>query len=331
MPEGGIPGMKDDDKTRDQLIEELDLSRRTIADLEHAVSKSKQAAEELKKQVDLLDDLARERTVELRAANEVLNREFEEHKRIEAALHENEEKYRIHFSLSNDVMFHWDNQFRVKGVSPNVQRILGYRPEEIVGKQFHELNVLDPADLDEALENAMLLLSGEKVYSSIFRFITKDGAGKFGELSEVPIIRDGKVVEMICVAREITERIEILDSLREREETAQALLNACTDSLLLLDPSGTVLALNDTASRILGKTAKEILHSPITDHVTRDVIIRRKPYFDQVISSGKPLRFTDENLGRSFAISIFPAKDSQGKVFRIAVYCQEIIIPKPIK
>jgi PAS domain S-box-containing protein len=323
--------MKDEDKTRDQLIEELDLARRTIAELEHAVSKSKQAAEELKKQSDLLDDLARERTVELGAVNELLTREFEEYKRIEAALHESEEKYRIHFSLSNDVMFHWDNQFRVKGVSPNVQRILGYKPEELVGKQFHELNVLDPADLEEALENAMLLLSGKKVYSSIFRFITKDGARKFGELSEVPIIRNGKVVEVISVAREITERIETLESQREREETAQALLNACTDSLILLDTSGTVLALNDSAARILGKTVKKIVRSPITDHVTRDVIIRRKPYFDQVISSGKPLRFTDENLGRSFAISLFPAKDSQGKVIRIAVYGQEIIIPKSIK
>jgi len=264
--------MKDDDKTRDQLLDELDLARRTIA--------------------------------------------------------ESEEKYRAHFSLSNDVLFHWDNQFRVTGVSPNVQRILGYRPEELVGRHFHELNVLDPADLGEALENAMHLLSGKKVYSSIFRFITKDGASKFGELSEVPIIRDGKVVEVISVAREITERIETLESQREREETAQALLNACTDSLILLDPSGTVLALNDTAARIMGKTVKEIVRSPITDHVTRDVIIRRKPYFDQVISSGKPLRFTDENQGRSFAISLFPAKDSQGKVFRIAVYSQEIIIPK---
>ena len=331
MPEGAIPGMKDDVKTKAQLIEELDLARRTIADLKNAVSKSKQEAEELKKQADLLDDLARERTVELRAANELLNREFEEYKRIEEALHENEEKYRIHFSLSNDVMFHWDNQFRIKGVSPNVERILGYTPEEIVGKQFHELNVLDPADLEEAVENAVLLLSGKKVYSSIFRFIAKDGAGKFGELSEVPIIRDGKVVEVISVAREITERIEILESLREREETAQALLNACTDSLLLLDTSGTVLALNDSAARIMGKTVREIVRSPIADHVTRDVILRRKPYFDQVISSGKPLRFSDENLGRSFAISLFPAKDSQGKVIRIAVYGQEIITPKPMK
>ena len=323
--------MKDDDKTKNQLIEELNLARRTIADLEQAASESRQAAEELKKQADLLDDLARERTVELKAANEVLNLEFEEYKRIEAALQETEEKYRIHFSLSNDVMFHWDNQFRIKGVSPNVERILGYRPEEIVGRQFHELNVLDPADLEEAFENALLLLSGKKVYSSIFRFIAKDGAHKFGELSEVPIMRDGKIVEVISVAREITERIEILESLREREETAQALLNACTDSLILLDPSGTVLALNDTAARIMGKTVKEIVRSPITDHVAKEVIIRRKPYFDQVISSGKPLRFTDENLGRSFAISLFPAKDSQGKVIRIAVYGQETIIPKSVK
>jgi PAS domain S-box-containing protein len=323
--------MKNDHKTREQLIEELDLAHRTITVLEQAASTSKQEAEELKKKADRLDDLARERTAELTAANELLTREFEEYKRIEATLHEHEELYRIHFSLSNDVMFLWDNQFRVKSVSPNVQRILGYRPEELVGRQFHELNVLDPADLEEAFENALLLLSGGKVSSSIFRFIAKDGASKFGELREVPIIRDGKVVEVISVAREITDRIEILESMREREETAQALLNACTDSLILMDPAGIILALNDTAARILGKTAKEIVQSPITDHVAKDVLFRRKPFFDQVISSGKPLRFTDETLGRSFAISLFPAKDSHGKVTSIAVYGQEIIPSKRIR
>lgn len=277
--------MDDEPKAKDQLIRELDQARRTIAELEHAVYESRQALE---------------------------------------TLHGQEEIYRIHFSLSNDVMFHWDNQFKILHISPNVERILGYSPDELVGKHFYELNLLDQEDMEEAMENAMLLLSGKRVYSSIFRFIAKNGEAKFGELSEIPIVKDGKVVEVITVAREITDRIRMLESLRDREETAQALLNATTDSLILLDPEGTILALNDAAARDLGKSVKQVMGSSISDHVTIEVMKRRRPYFDKVNSSGRPLRFVDESQGRTFSISLFPVKDIQGRVISTAVYGQEL-------
>lgn len=171
------------------------------------ISERRHAQEELKKNRDHLEDLVRERTAEITTANEVLRREVEERRRVERILRKNEERYRLHFSLSDDVMFSWDNKLRITSVSPNVERILGYRPENLVGRQIHEINVLDPADMNEAMDNALHLLSGKKVYSSIYRFITKDGRVRFGELSEVPILRNGKVVEVVSVARDITDRI----------------------------------------------------------------------------------------------------------------------------
>lgn len=271
-----------------------------------------------------LESLVKERTAALTTANEVLTREVEERRRAQKALSENEEKYRLYFSLSNDVMFSWDNEFRVLSVSPNVERLLGYRPDELVGRVFHELDVLDPADMEEALENAMHLLAGRKVSSSIFRFITKDGRKKFGELTEVPVTRDGKVVKIITVAREITERIELLDSLRDCEETTQALLNATADSLILLDPAGKVLALNKAAAQRLGKDVNAILWSRIYDHIPKDVAKQRKVFFDEVLNSGKPLSFIDERHGKYYQNSLYPVRDPRGKVSRIAVYTREI-------
>jgi len=163
--------------------------------------------EKMERYRDHLEDLVRERTAEITIANEVLKREVEERRRVESLLRKNEERYRLHFCLSDDVMFSWDNKLRITSVSPNVERILGYRPEDLVGRQIHEINVLDPADMSEAMDNAIHLLSGKKVYSSIYRFITKDGRVRFGELSEVPILRNGKVVEVVSVARDITDRI----------------------------------------------------------------------------------------------------------------------------
>ncbi|MCK7469352.1 MAG: hypothetical protein MZU95_00040 [Desulfomicrobium escambiense] len=54
-----------------------------------------------------------------------LNTMAAEQKKVEESLREVAEKYRMHFSLANDVMFSYDNQFRVLSVSPNVERVLG--------------------------------------------------------------------------------------------------------------------------------------------------------------------------------------------------------------
>ena len=162
--------------------------------------------QELERYRGRLCALDREHAAEMTTAKEVLKIEVEERRHVEDELRRHEVKYNLYFSLSNDVMFSWDNRLKVTYVSPNVERILGYRPEELVGRNIMEVDILDPSDTNEAMENAMNLLSGKKVYSSIYRFIARDGTRLFGELSEVPILNDGKVVEVVSVARDVTDR-----------------------------------------------------------------------------------------------------------------------------
>jgi PAS domain-containing protein len=49
------------------------------------------------------------------------------------------------------------------------------------------------------------------------------------------------------------------EALRESEETARALLNAPIDSLILIDPEGTILAINEIAAQGLGKRVDELV------------------------------------------------------------------------
>ena len=145
-------------------------------------------------------------------------------KQAEEILLENEQKYLHYFSIANDIMFSYDNQFKVLSVSPNIERILGYKPEELVGKNFEDLTYLiHPEDLSAALKNAIDVLSGNTVNTHIYRFITKDGDVKYGETNGIPIIRDGRVTAMASMARDVTERIEKEKSLQEAEEEKKRL------------------------------------------------------------------------------------------------------------
>jgi len=222
------------------------------------ITERKQSEEELKKYREHLEEEVRERTLELLKANAQLQIEIEERREAEKRLRETEDKYSIHFSLSDDVMFSWDNQFRVTSVSPNLERVLGYKPEEVVGKSFDEIEAINPEDKIEALENAMQLLSGKQVYSSIYRFITKDGKTKFGDLSEVPITHEGQIMGMVSVGRDITKHIELKNSLQESEERYRITLQSMPDAVIIMRIKDTMcLYVNDAFSRKTGYSYQE--------------------------------------------------------------------------
>ena len=208
-----------------------------------------------------LEDELEETRLRLRELEEALAVE----QRTVDALRENDEKYRFHFLLANDVMFSYDDQFKVLSVSPNVERILGYKPEEFIGKSFYEAGVLDPEFMNQAVANALRVFSGETVFGSVYRFLPRDGSVRYGEISGVPIIHDGKVVKVVTVARDITARISMEDSLRASEERYRATLEGLPDAVSILAVEDCrYLYVNEAFSRITGWPAAEAVgRSPV--------------------------------------------------------------------
>jgi len=160
-------------------------------------------------------------------------------KAAEEALRESEERYRIHFSLTNDVMFSFDRQLTILSVSSNVERVLGYMPEELTGKTIAEANLLHADDMQEAVDKAQHVLAGEVYLSSIFQFVTKNGDIVIGEVSGIPLSRDGQVVEVIHVARDITKRINTENSLRESSERYLHILDSLPSAVCILKEEDT--------------------------------------------------------------------------------------------
>ena len=157
----------------------------------------------------------------------------------EVALRESEERYRSHFSLANDVMFSFDRQLTILSVSSNVERVLGYTPEELTGKALAEANLLHADDMPEAVDKAQHVLTGEVYLSSIFRFVTKNGDIVIGEVSGIPLSRDGQVVEVINVARDITKRVNTENSLRESSERYLHILDSLPSAVCILKEEDT--------------------------------------------------------------------------------------------
>ncbi|MBM3132310.1 MAG: PAS domain S-box protein, partial [Chloroflexi bacterium] len=145
-------------------------------------------------------------------------RDITERRKAEAALKESETKYRQLFESISDVVYSVDTEFRILSVSPSVREILGYAPEEIIGKRFTDTNLLTGEDLKLAAEDTLRVLAGEEVIRT-YKFIAKDGSIRIGEAKGTPLIREGQTIGTIAVARDITERKRA----EEREKEAEKL------------------------------------------------------------------------------------------------------------
>jgi PAS domain S-box-containing protein len=203
---------------------------------------------------------------ELEDAN-VRNKE----KQAEEDLKESENKYRLSFENVTDVVFTIDNDLNISSVSPSVERLLGYKPQDFIGQPVSNLgNILTPESLDQAIADIGFVLKGETISATIYQFIAKDGTIKYGEISGSPLMRKGKIIGIISVARDITGRKQAEEALRESEELYHLLAEHMTDIVWIMDMNLNVLWLSPSAMKARGFSVEEIKTLPLERQLTPD-------------------------------------------------------------
>jgi PAS domain S-box-containing protein len=122
----------------------------------------------------------------------------------------------------------------------------------------------------------------------------------------------------------ITERKQAELALRESEATARALINAPTDSVLLLDPQGIILAINETAAVRMGRRQDELIGALIDDVLPKDIARARRSIISRVVEQKAAVRFEDERNGIWFDTVAYPVIDETGEVKKVAVIARDI-------
>lgn len=177
-----------------------------------------------------------------------------------------EERYRLSFQFATDLIYSIDNNLILTDISPSIEQILGYTPENLRGKEISRLKYVYSADsAKEAEKDILSALKGKPITGVIYQCITKEGEIKHIEVNISPIQKNNKIIGTISVARNIEERIKnenkIQMLLREKElmlkevhhriknnmNTMMGLLSLQFDSLQ--EPS-TIAAMKDAMSRL---------------------------------------------------------------------------------
>jgi len=131
-----------------------------------------------------------------------------------------------------------------------------------------------------------------------------------------------------ALRKEITERKRIEQALLTSEETARALMNASSESAVLLDAQGVVLASNKAVAQGLGVTVERLVGASVFDFFPPEVAERRRTYLNAILNSRQPVHFIDEQDGRTFDNHAYPVFDADDRIIRLAVFGRNITEPR---
>jgi PAS domain S-box-containing protein len=140
---------------------------------------------------------------------------------LEEELKENEKKFRLLAEQSTDIVYRTDRKGIIIYASPSLEKITGFKPDEVVGHSFFEY--IHPEDVQNVWIIREKLIEQDKVFALTYRRITKNGKYLWMESSSRGI-RDketGEVTEFQTSVRDVTERTELEIALKDKNELLQ--------------------------------------------------------------------------------------------------------------
>jgi two-component system sensor histidine kinase BarA len=139
------------------------------------------------------------------AAIVINSRDITDRKLAEAALRRSEERFRTMIENALDIVTIVDQDGVIRYESPSVEKLLGFRPEELVGKSAFEF--VHPDDLSGVLEIfAGSLSNSGPTPAAEARFRHKDGSWRVLEGVSLNLMDRAGVGGMVINARDVTER-----------------------------------------------------------------------------------------------------------------------------
>ncbi len=133
----------------------------------------------------------------------------------EVSLRNSEERLRSVTDAVTGVIYRRKPDGTITYASPSVQAVLGYAPEEVIGRNFRDF--AHPDSLDTAVSTNRMLLDGVTVRDQKLRVFRKSGEVVDVEVTLVPLRNDAGVFEIQAVLRDVTERKATEEALRASE------------------------------------------------------------------------------------------------------------------
>ncbi len=217
--------------------------------------------------------------------------------RLHARVRRSEERFRALTQNSSDLITLLDADGTIRYQSLAIERILGYSSDELLGK--NGLDYVHPKDL-RRVEKAFTegLKDPERRPSVEYRFRHADGSWVWLESVGTNLLDDPGIGEYVLNSRDVTERKEAEERLREAEQRYRTVVEEQTELVCRFLPDLTLTFVNGAYSRYFGREPEELVGSSFLEHI---------PVEDRSIYEGESFLLSMERPTRTVEHRVFKA------------------------
>ncbi|MCL5022498.1 MAG: PAS domain S-box protein [Nitrospirae bacterium] len=221
---------------------------------------------------------------------------------------------------SSDIITVLETDGTVRYESPSIERVLGYAPDELTGRNAFE--TIHPDDLDCAREAFDRIIRDPAVsLSAEFRVRHKDGSWRLVEATGSNQIHNPLITGIVVNSRDVTDRGKAEELLKEatmqtqaERAKSEAIITAIGDGISVQDTDYTILYQNEVHKRMVGHHIGEKCYKA---YQRRDRLCDQchlaMSFRDGKIHKEEQSRVTDKGV-RYYEISASPLRDSTGEI-----------------
>ncbi len=184
-------------------------------------------------------------------------KDITEMKKAEEEIKSVRDNFKNLVELCPDVIVVHDGK-KILFANPAVEKVIGMKPEEIVGKPIFEF--IHPEYWDVVRERMNRALKGEMLPLIEEKIALPGGRELIVEVTGGPVTWDGKPAVALLI-RDITER-------KKLEKRYYDLWNSLSDGLLIVAPDGKILEVNKRVEEISGRSREELVGRNIAEFLS---------------------------------------------------------------
>jgi PAS domain S-box-containing protein len=235
------------------------------------------------------------------------------------------------FNVTRDMLCIAGFDGHFKRVNPAWEKALGYTSDEMVSRPF--LDFVHPDDREKTISETVKLGQGGEVISFENRYRCKDGTYRWLLWSARSLVDEQLIYGS---ARDMTERKQIEESLRQSEEWNRSIIASAHDAFISIDSNGRVQDWNRQAETIFGWARAEVmdryLHETIIPPKYRESHVRGMQHL-KATGEGPVLNKTLElsalrKNGEEFPVEIVIWPVQMGKATTFHAFIRDITVRK---